>query len=89
MKAFSFLKVCLVCSMSLCQDLISCIDLFPLVKNWLLRLPWHNDRSLPELLWRFNNQKLSSYDPLTLVKRALPSSVPIKVTEILPRFKDG
>jgi hypothetical protein len=57
--------------------------------NWLRRVPWHVDRSLPDLLVRFNNQTLPKYDPLTLVKRSIPSSVPIKVTEILPRLKDG
>lgn len=28
-------------------------------------------------------------EPMTLVKRAIPDSIPIKVTEILPRLKDG
>lgn len=28
-------------------------------------------------------------EPMTLVKRAIPESIPIKVTEILPRLKDG
>jgi hypothetical protein len=28
-------------------------------------------------------------DPMSLIKRAIPESVPIKVTEILPRLKDG
>lgn len=64
-------------------------NLFPLRLNWLLRLPGRVDRSLPDLLFRFNNQTLPAYEPLTLVKRALPSSVPIKITEILPRLKDG
>lgn len=57
--------------------------------NWLLRVPWHVDRSLPDLLWRYNHQALSAYEPLTLVKRAIPKTVPIKITEILPRLKDG
>jgi hypothetical protein len=64
-------------------------NLFPLKLNWLVRLPWHADRSLPDFLVKFNNQTLPSYEPLTLVKRAIPSSVPIKITEILPRLKDG
>ena len=64
-------------------------DLFPLKLNWLLRLPWHVDRSLPDLLFRFNHQTLPSYEPLALVKRAIPSSLPIRVTELLPRLKDG
>lgn len=28
-------------------------------------------------------------EPITLVKRAIPESIPMKVTEILPRLKDG
>lgn len=28
-------------------------------------------------------------DPIQLVKRAIPETLPIKVTEILPRLKDG
>jgi hypothetical protein len=65
------------------------IDLFPLKLNWALRLPWHVDQNLPDLLNRFNNQTLGSWEPITLVKKAIPKSVPMKVTEILPRLKDG
>lgn len=68
---------------------MSLADIFPLKLNWLLRIPWQADKSLPDLLWRFNNRALPTYDPLTLIQRAIPSSVPIKVTEILPRVKDG
>lgn len=28
-------------------------------------------------------------DPINLVKRAIPQDIPMKVTEILPRLKDG
>ncbi|KAI9651385.1 mitochondrial escape protein 2 [Ciborinia camelliae] len=45
--------------------------------------------SLPDILYRFNNKVFSKYDPLSLVKRAIPSNVPLKVTEILPRLKEG
>jgi hypothetical protein len=48
-----------------------------------------SERSLPELLKRFNNSTLASYEPMNLVKRAIPKSVPMTVTEILPRLKDG
>jgi hypothetical protein len=67
-------------------------DLFPLKLNWALRLPMfpgRTDASLPDLLWRFNNSKLGIMEPMTLVKRAIPESIPIQVTEILPRLKDG
>lgn len=64
-------------------------DLFPLKLNWTLRLPWKSEQSLPELLARFNTSTLGTFEPVALVKRAIPDSVPMKVTEILPRLKDG
>ena len=42
-----------------------------------------------ELLKRFNSASLSFLDPIGLVKRAIPESAPIKVTEIIPRLKEG
>jgi hypothetical protein len=69
---------------------LTSIDLFPLKLNGLLRLPWLQfDKNLPDLLTRFNNSSLSASSPLNLVKRAIPPSLPMKVTEILPRLKDG
>lgn len=38
---------------------------------------------------RFDSQRLGIMDPIRLVKMAIPEDMPIKVTEILPRFKDG
>ncbi|TVY94316.1 Mitochondrial escape protein [Lachnellula willkommii] len=64
-------------------------NLFPLKLHWILRLPFRGDRSLSDLLVRFNNHTLGAYEPLSMVKRAIPSSIPLKVTEILPRLKDG
>ena len=65
------------------------LDLYPQKLNWALRLPWQSDRSLPDLLQKFNNSSMAPLDPMNLVKRALPETMPIKVTEILPRLKDG
>ncbi|RQM07696.1 hypothetical protein DH86_00001711 [Scytalidium sp. 3C] len=67
----------------------SITDIFPVNLNWVLRLPWVGEKSLPDILWKFNHERLAAWEPLTLVKRAIPSTVPIKVTEILPRLKDG
>lgn len=65
-------------------------NLFPLKLRWVLRIPWlQSDRNLPQLLNSFNNSTLSAIDPLVLVKRAIPKTMPMKVTEILPRLKDG
>lgn len=63
-------------------------DVFPLKLNWLLSF-WQVERTLPETLWRFNNQALAKYDPLALVKSAMKSVESVKVTEVLPRLKDG
>lgn len=38
---------------------------------------------------RFENSTLGILDPINMVKRAIPSTAPVKVTEILPRLKDG
>ncbi|RDW85852.1 hypothetical protein BP5796_04177 [Coleophoma crateriformis] len=63
--------------------------LFPLKLNWAFRLPWTSQRSLPQILSRFNSPTLSAYEPMNMIKQAIPSSVPMKVIEILPRYKDG
>jgi hypothetical protein len=42
-----------------------------------------------ELLKRFNSSSMGLLDPIHLVKRAIPDSAQIQVTEILPRLKDG
>lgn len=44
---------------------------------------------MSDLLFRYNNEVLSRYEPLNLVKRGIPDTVPMKITEILPRLKDG
>ncbi len=54
-----------------------------------MRLPFFRHRNLPELLERFNSTSLQAFDPMVMVKRAIPPNVPITVTEILPRIKDG
>ncbi|RAL67578.1 hypothetical protein DID88_008333 [Monilinia fructigena] len=66
-------------------------NIFPIKLGWLLRIPWYGrkESGLSDILYRFNNKVFSTYDPLSLVKRAIPSSAPLKVTEILPRLKEG
>ncbi|KAK7980721.1 glutathione S-transferase [Apiospora arundinis] len=64
--------------------------IFPLKLTGLLRTPWQSpDRDLSELLKRSYTSSLGIMDPINTVKRALPKSDNIKVTEILPRLKDG
>jgi hypothetical protein len=38
---------------------------------------------------RFDNSTLGIMDPIRLVKNAIPEELPVKVTEIMPRLKDG
>ncbi|CAJ2511072.1 Uu.00g066970.m01.CDS01 [Anthostomella pinea] len=65
-------------------------NLFPLKLSGLMRMPWKSpERDLGELMRRFENSSLGIMDPINMVKRALPKDVPVKVTEILPRLKDG
>ncbi|KAI0425029.1 RNA12 protein [Xylaria sp. FL1042] len=64
-------------------------NLFPL-KMASVRLPWRNPGTdIPGFMNRFENSGLGIMDPANIVKRALPSDVPLRVTEILPRVKDG
>ncbi|KAH8892490.1 hypothetical protein GQ53DRAFT_764284 [Thozetella sp. PMI_491] len=64
-------------------------NLFPLKLTALTWRPWESTGDLNELMRRFESSSLGMVNPLNLVKRAIPESVPIKVTEIVPRLKDG
>lgn len=64
-------------------------DLFPIKLSAVLRIWSNTDRDLADLLKRFDNSTLGVMDPIRLVKRAIPADIPLKVTEILPRLKDG
>ncbi|KAL6855237.1 mitochondrial escape protein 2 [Amphichorda felina] len=44
---------------------------------------------MAQLLERFESSSLGLMDPIRLVKAAFPGDVSMKVTEILPRLKDG
>ncbi|KAI9792299.1 MAG: mitochondrial escape protein 2 [Peltula sp. TS41687] len=62
---------------------------FPLKLQWLLRSPWQAEKSLRDLMSRFDNPTVALADPLNIIKQALPSHLSLKVTEIVPRFKEG
>ncbi|KAM0455919.1 hypothetical protein ACHAO4_004001 [Trichoderma viride] len=64
-------------------------NLFPIRLSSLLSRRVETDRHVSDLLKRFNSSSLGIMDPIQLVKRAIPKNLPIKVTEILPRLKDG
>jgi hypothetical protein len=66
--------------------LISLADLFPLR---LASLLWSSDRDLSDLMTKYQNSSLSTLDPMKTLKKAIPEKIPIEVTEIIPRLKDG
>ncbi|KAJ2905158.1 mitochondrial escape protein 2 [Zalerion maritima] len=59
----------------------------------LLRRPFQsqsaNDNDIAELLKRFNTATLGPTDPIRLLKRSLPEDLPVEVSQILLRLKDG
>ncbi|TGJ86085.1 hypothetical protein E0Z10_g2714 [Xylaria hypoxylon] len=64
-------------------------NLFPLQIGGL-HLPWRSpENDVQGLMKRFEKSSFGVMDPVNIVKRALPSDMPLKVTEILPRVKDG
>ncbi|KAK3392233.1 RNA12 protein-domain-containing protein [Sordaria brevicollis] len=70
------------------ESLLFFNNLFPLkLSSVLLWRPWTSE----DLLHRFESSTYSFIDPVRLVKRALNThdQVPINVTEIIPRLKDG
>ncbi|KAK3372900.1 RNA12 protein-domain-containing protein [Lasiosphaeria ovina] len=65
-------------------------NLFPmrlsLITFWR---PWESSRDVADILKKFENSSFGMLDPINMVKRAIPEDVPIKVTDIIPRLKDG
>ena len=56
----------------------------------MLRLPFlHPDESIPELMKHLNSPRVAAADPMSIIQRSLPKSLPIKVTEVVPRLKEG
>ncbi|KAF4987386.1 hypothetical protein FGRMN_10400 [Fusarium graminum] len=64
-------------------------NIFPLKLSSLLVRPWKSDSDVSDLLRQFETSSLGILDPIRLVKTAIPENLPITVTEILPRLKDG
>lgn len=68
------------------------IDIFPKKLSALLRYPAETVGDMTEVLRRLNSSSGNDgggLDPIALVKKAIPHDMPLKVTEILPRLKDG
>ncbi|KAF7544595.1 hypothetical protein G7046_g9755 [Stylonectria norvegica] len=64
-------------------------NIFPLKLSSIIGRQWKSDHDLSDVLRRFESSSLGIMDPIRLVKTAIPEDLPIKVTEILPRLKDG
>jgi len=65
-------------------------DVFPLKLQWLNRIPYLNpDKFLAESLQRVNQPGLALADTSSIIKRALPDQMPLKVLEVLPRLREG
>ena len=68
-------------------------DVFPLKLNILLDLPFRTlinmDRFLPQLMRKLNSPENAAADPSAIAQRAKPTSLPIQITEILPRVGEG
>lgn len=76
------------------ESIIFFDNLFPLKLSygWLSYLigrPWGTDEDLTGLLQKFDNSALGIANPINLVKRSIPDDGSLKVTEIIPRLKDG
>lgn len=64
-------------------------DVFPIKLQWLFRGPWQAERPLEELMKRFDNPTVAAADPISVIRRAIPPNLPLTVTRIAPRLKDG
>lgn len=72
------------------ESIIFFDNLFPLkLSSYFFWRPWKSQRDFPTLLKRFNTSTLGMFDPAALIKKAIPSDVPIEVIEIIPRTKEG
>ena len=67
-------------------------DVFPLKLRLLLSLPFFTDpdKSLQRLLDQVHHQRtMPAVDPMAISRKALPDFLPIQITKVLPRLKEG
>lgn len=62
-------------------------NLFPLKLSSILNRAWRTDQDMAQLLQQYEGSSFGLMDPIRLVKKSIPDDM--KVTEILPRLKDG
>ena len=65
-------------------------NIFPMKLTWLSRIPFFNpDQSIPAIMKRLNGPGYALSDPPNIIRRAMPSSLPLRITEVVPRFREG
>ncbi|KKY15193.1 putative protein rna12 [Phaeomoniella chlamydospora] len=65
-------------------------NVFPLKLQWLIKIPFINpEKDLQNLMNKFHKPSIAAADPVSIIRRALPEKLPIQVTEVIPRFREG
>lgn len=64
-------------------------NIFPLKLQWLTRLPFVDGSSIVSAYKKINNPNIALANPSGIVSRALPSNLPIKITSVIPRVREG
>ena len=57
--------------------------------QWLLGSPISENRSYEEALKRINRPHFAASEPVHIIRRTLPDSLPLEIKEIIPRSKEG
>lgn len=60
-------------------------DIFPLKLRWLLRFSVHSESALE----RLQRPSVAAFDPVDLLRKALPERLPVKINGVIPRLKEG
>ena len=65
-------------------------DIFPLKIQWMLRLPFfRRGKTYSQTLEHLNSMPRGFPSPMSIIKQAIPKDLPIKVTHVFPRLKEG
>ena len=65
-------------------------NVFPLKFQWLSRVPLLNwEQSVIDLISKANRPDAAFASPASVIQRAFPESLPVKITEVLPRIREG
>lgn len=64
-------------------------DIFPSKLQWLIGSPISLNRPYEEVLKKINQPNFAASAPISIIHRALPDSLPLEITEVVPRAKEG